>query len=540
MGPLLAVLLRPVHDPSPIVHVEVELAIPDKSFPVWRILRAAAEHVSNATARDDRGDVPVTVAAKGVGVELTLARDTSGLVHVAYDVRANTEAPDYPLGQLVLDDRFRGAGEGLLALPDAVDDMSIPTLLRIDGDALRASNAASSLGLGKSRHTDIHPRALRYSSFLAGSMGGAVFEDQSAGRDEAGWLGYTAFDPRPAVAELAMIRTAMSDEFKVHDDSSEAYLLISQTRPIGSFSTTARAASVLVQLGPSEPWSASLRLSVAQQLAHRWIGGALRMTAPAGQEAEAWWFNDGVARYVAMHVLSRLGLFTPNDVRAEIAGQLSVLATTPYTKRGNGEVAAQATTNDMARAVLVSRGALYAAREAAVIRARSKGQNTLDGILLGLVKKANDSGQHALPAAAWIEALAKEDPDAQRSFDEIIGRGAAIELPPSAFGPCFHAGAGEYVAFAPGFDVVSTSESKDGHVVGLRADGPAAKGGLRDGDTVESMTEREGDPDLPVKVAVTRAGSKVTVTYSPRGARGHGQTWTRIRTVPDDRCGEMP
>jgi hypothetical protein len=54
------------------------------------------------------------------------------------------------------------------------------------------------------------------------------------------------------------------------------------------------------------------------------------------------------------------------------------------------------------------------------------------------------------------------------------------------------------------------------------------------------MTEREGDPDLPVKVAVSRAGSKVTVTYSPRGARGHGQTWTRNRAVPDDRCGEMP
>ena len=337
-----------------------------------------------------------------------------------------------------------------------------------------------------------------------------------------------------------MVRTALGEQFKVHDDSSEAYLLISQTRPIGSFSTTARAASVLMQVGPSEPWSASLRLSVAQQLAHRWIGGAVRMAAPAGHEAEAWWFNDGVARYVAMHVLSHLGLFTPGDVRSEIAGQLSVLATTPYVKHDNAELAGLATKSDVARAVLVSRGALYAAREAAVIRARSKGDKSLDAILVGLVKKANESGQHSLSAGAWIDALAREDPDAQRSFDALIGHGAALDLPATAFGPCFRAGGGEYVAFDPGFDVVAASESKDGNVVGLRADGPAAKAGLREGDAVESMTEREGDPDVPIKMVVSRAGSKVTITYAPRGTRGRGQTWTRVRAVPDERCGEMP
>ncbi len=539
-GPELAILLRPIHEPSPVVHVEVKLVVADASFPLWRILRSPADRIANAVARDDKGDLAVSVEAKGPSVELTMARPTSGPVHLQYDVRANSEAPDDPLGQLVLEDRFRGAGEGLIALPETIDDAPIPTLLRIDGDALRAPNAASSLGWGATRRAQIRPRALRYSSFLSGSMGGAIFEDQSAGRDEAGWLGYTAFDPRPAMAELAVVRSALGEQFKTHEDAPQNYLLIAQTRPIGSFSTTGRAGSVLVQVGPSEPWSASLQLAVVQQLVHRWIGGELRMAAAAGREAEAWWFNDGVARYVAMHTLSRLGMVTPADVRSEIAGQLSVLATTPYGKHTNVELAELAAAHDVARAVLVARGALYAAREAAVINARSKGERSLDLVLRALVAHAAESGQHALTPAAWVDALAKDDPDAQHAFDEAIGQGVGIELPATALGPCFHPASGDYVAFDPGFDVVATSESRDGRVVGLRADGPAAKGGLREGDLVESMIEREGDPEVPVKIAVSRAGSKVSVTYVPKGPHGRGQTWTRVRTVADDRCGEMP
>jgi hypothetical protein len=28
----------------------------------------------------------------------------------------------------------------------------------------------------------------------------------------------------------------------------------------------------------------------------------------------------------------------------------------------------------------------------------------------------------------------------------------------------------------------------------------------------------------------------VTLTYVPAGARGRGQTWTRVPGLPDDRC----
>ena len=76
-------------------------------------------------------------------------------------------------------------------------------------------------------------------------------------------------------------------------------------------------------------------------------------------------------------------------------------------------------------------------------------------------------------------------------------------------------------------------------MVGLRDGGPAAKAGLQNGDVIESMESDEDDADVPVKLVVTRAGSKVDLKYVPRGAHGKGQTFTRVAGVPEGKCGEV-
>lgn len=90
-----------------------------------------------------------------------------------------------------------------------------------------------------------------------------------------------------------------------------------------------------MQVGPSEPWSAGLRLSVAQQLVRRWIGGSLVVS----HQPDGWWFNEGVSRYVAMLDLAHIGLLTPDEVRDAIAGELSVLATSPHRTLDNAHLA---------------------------------------------------------------------------------------------------------------------------------------------------------------------------------------------------------
>jgi predicted metalloprotease with PDZ domain len=314
-------------------------------------------------------------------------------------------------------------------------------------------------------------------------------------------------------------------------------------RANGSFATTARFESALLQTGPMEPWNGPVRLSMTQQLARQWIGGALRFNAPPGHEWELAWFNDGVARYVATLLLARMGLLGPADWHDAIAGELSVLATSPYASQGNAALAALAAKDPVARATLMARGALYATRESAVIKTRSKGQKQLQGALIALLKQArteNGDGANPLAFSAWLDTVAKDDPDAAKSFDAIVTKGGPVTLPPGALGPCFRASAGEYVAFDAGFDVEATRIEKDGKVVGVRADGPAAKAGLKDGDVLESMNAREDDASVPVKIVITRGGQKVSITYMPRGAHGRGQMWTRVNGVADDKCGDPP
>jgi hypothetical protein len=548
-GPALAVLLRPAAVPAPIVHVEIDLdprgAVNGTNLAAWRLASGAPDRIAHASARDTKGDISVQAKASGApgAVDLTLDRPPTGAVHLAYDVLAGDDAPDDPFGLSVQEDRFRGAGEKLVALPASIEDTAMPVLLKIDGEPLRADKAASSLGVGAVRRQTIRPRALRYASFLAGSLGAQVI-DAVEGHDEGAWLGYTMFDPRPVVAELAQMRTALAELFKAQSMLPGApwtYLIQARSRPIGSFTTTPRFESVLVQLGTVEPWAGPLRLSMAQQLTRRWIGDALRFEAPAGHEAELGWFNDGVARYVATILLARLGLLNANDWREAIAGELSVLATSPYGTQGSAALAAMASKDPVARATLMARGALYAHRESAVLEARTKGEKRLENVLVDLLSQARNEKTDAtktLPVASWLETLGKEDPDAAKSFDALVTKGGPVTLPADALGPCFKAGTGEYVAFDPGFDVDATRIEKDGKVVGVRPDGPAAKAGLKNGDVLESMVAREDDANVPVKLVVTRGGQKVNITYVPRGAHGRGQTWTRVKGVGDEKCGE--
>jgi hypothetical protein len=547
----IALLLRPTPGPAAFVHVEVTLPRGETGTMPWRIVRGAPERVVHATAHDGSGDATLEVAAAAPGVELRPSRALGGATTIAYDVLVGDDAPDDPLGLLVVDDRFRGAGERLVALP-ASATAEARVLLKVDGDPLRASGGASSLGVGAVRRATVPARALQYASYISGSLGGQVIDDPAAGHDEGAWLGYTAFDPRPTVAELSQFRSSLRELLKSQDRTPETYLFVSQTRPIGSFTSTPRWSSVLLQVGPGEPWSASLRLSMAQQLARRWIGGELRIATEPGHEAEGWWFSEGVSRYVATVLLARLGSLTPDDVRDVVAGELSVLATSPHRALDNAHLAELASKDETARATLMARGALYALRESAALRAHTKKVHLpataspfqplpygLPEVLSTLVQRAEEEKQGTLAVSAWRDALGRDDPDAGKTFDALVAAGAAPQLPPDALGPCFRPGTGEYVAYDPGFDVEATRASKDGRVVGVRAGGPAGKAGLAEGDVVESMQGRDGSSDVPVKITVDRAGTKKTLTYSPRGAHGRGQTWTRVPGLKDDKCGDV-
>jgi hypothetical protein len=547
--PSLSVRIHPVREPSPLVHTTIDLDPPmgdAEPLRTWRLAAGQVARLSTAVASDPDGTISVELRAEdGGGVTLSLSRAPAGHVRVEYDVLAPEEQADAALGVLVRGGRFRGSGEALVALPPSIESVRMPISVTIDGASLEADKAASSFGVGATRKLAARPLSLRYAVFVAGAQGDMV-SDTLDGHDEASWMGFAGFDLRGAVVELAEVRSALATILGAHEmlpDVPWTYLFeVASTRPSRAFTVTARFQSALMQLGSTEPWGTPVRLTFGQLLARRWIGDAIRFT-DTGHPAELAWFDEGVALYLGTTVLARLALLSTKDLADTLDQQLASLATSAYAGVDSTTVAARAASDPAAHVALVMRGALYAARESAIIRERTKGERGFESVLATLLARARGTKSGpitALPLSAWSEAILHEDPAGLSSFDAIVVHGAPVVLPIHALGPCFRAGTGEYVAFDAGFDLEATRRLPAGaerRAAKLRADGPAARAGLLATDVVTSIDASEGDASVPVVVNVQRSGKKVRISYAPRGARGRGQTWSRIAGVPDDKCG---
>jgi hypothetical protein len=316
-------------------------------------------------------------------------------------------------------------------------------------------------------------------------------------------------------------------------------LFVAESRPLGSYATTPRAGGLLVQVGPSEPWSAPLRLSVGQQLVRPWLGGELWLgSQEPGHVAESYWFNEGVARFVVTHLLAKYGLLRPDEVRDVVTGETSAVLFSPYRGKSNSELAELSRTDEVARAHLVARGALYATRVNALVRDKSRGGWSIDTLILEMLDEARRT-KRPLPASSWVDAVVRTlDAKEKDVFARTIDRGEEVTLPNDVLGHCYTAGTGDYVAFDLGFDASATRENKTGTVEGLVVGGPAAKAGLQAGDIVDA-DYREGHSEVPVKLAVSRGGSVLHLQYLPAGAKKRGPTWSRVPGIPDEKCGDV-
>jgi hypothetical protein len=533
-GPRLAVTVRPHAGPPPEVDVLVEVSAPAISLVTWTIA-CPPERVHRLKMTDDSGALAPAFTPSPAGAKLEFDHAPAGTVRLSYAVDAVARPWAPAADQVVLSDRFRGSGEGLLLLPTALDDTVLDATVSIDPHALGVPLVASSLGVGSPREAHVRGRFLRFASFLAGSLGTAIL-DAPEGHDEAAWSGYTAFDPRPVVGELAQVRTGFGQFFRSQHVGPMTYLLFVEPRPQGSFAVSARADSLIGRLGSSEPWTAPLRIGFAQQLMHSWIGGVLWVgPTDSAHEAESWWFTDGFAHYMTVRLLARFELLDPNDVRDDLEGQVSTQALSPFRDEPNATLAAHAQ-DDGVHSLLAARGALYAAHLNETILAASHGARSIDRFIQGLFEVAVIV-KRALREADWEQTLGTEvAPEEVEAFSRFVLDGKPVVLSAGALGRCFRAAPRVYTRFDLGFDEVLTRESSDGAIKGLRDGGPAARAGLRATDVLETCEYRAGHPEVAVKLTVRRAGKAVVLTYQPRGATRRAQGWDRVPGVADERC----
>jgi hypothetical protein len=429
---------------------------------------ASVAHVQpdGVTAKD--ADGPISGGWKGGVFELS--RAPKGFVEIAYALPTKKEGDVVasPSGYV------RFYGEPLLVPVDLANEK---THVAIDFDFSKTpfESAASSFGIGKHVEADVAPVELSKGAWLAGDVYSARFH-AFEGNDDFAWVGYAAFDPRWISAEIATLRTTVSQFFgDGHPPPFTMLLTIDKRGPIEStpVSIYPRWRGAFAIADVDAPWGIGARMATALALVSRFVGGRITGTVPA---------VSGLARYAAREILLASGTMTPLEYADEV----------------NGEIAATLFADKNPRAAEVAHVALDANR----IGNKTMRARLHDWAVAG----------HALT-------------DADITFP-------AGPLADDAFGKCFARGPMKFAELDLGFDEEKTRATKT--VVGVH--GAAKAAGLREGEPLVSIRYDEGQAEHPVRVVVSRDGKNFEVKYRPIGRTKTAQGFHVVPGVDPSSC----
>lgn len=539
-GPELSIRLAARLDPRP--GLIVELRAIGIAAQTWSIAALATARIEALEVRDDAGAIASEVSADGFALRVRLARAPRGALQLRYLVVPAQEIapPEVPAGLALRVDHGRvlAAAEEVLLLPDAGGPERLALALEWAAPTKQLQQVASSFGAPGWRG-EVPLSALRHAAFLAGPLGHAIFRG-AAGDDDFAWTGDTHFDLRWSAAETAGARTAVDLYFGAAVGETRRFttLMAVDVDFAGGDGVLVypRSEGLYVAVSPGARWDAGARLAIAQGLVHRWIGGRLRLDAggEAPRERGAW-FDVGFARAVAREVLVELGTLSSGDVLDEVHALVGERATSPLRAAAGDEVATRAAAGEAdASALLAARGALYATRLDALLRARG---GSLRALLRELVAEARRAGLAELPLSALTDRIAATlGAEEVAVFRGAVLGGGPLPLPADALGPCFVAAPRTYTRFDLGFDAARSRAEAPPVIRGLRPGGPAARAGLREGERLHSFVADPDDPKVRAEVVVERGGREVTVAYLPAGATARAEGWRRRPGADELQC----
>ncbi len=511
--PPLAYVITPVLNESPRLDVQVTTRQPIHRW------RAPLADASALTAQDQAGDIRTTIK----NGQLTLERPPKPPLTLRYSVRPTGKQPD----RFTLDvgkTWFGGAQVLATPLSDAPTETTIELPSKAFGELARST---SSFAQSDRQTMTLTATALQRSMFVVGQIGiGSLVGPE--GKDYASWLGYTAFDPRSALAEVAAFRSGARQYFgQLVMRPMTVLTLVSQR---STFDVERIPQSIVVRLGMAQPWSAPLRLAVAHQTLKEWIGGELFMAAEPPERAV--WFNEGFARHLAWRLLAEFGLITASEAARAIENLIGVA----LTGDGAGLAAAQlpARAPKTAAAELTARGALYAALLDADLKrsktstdnAKQRGVSEVLRQLFRHVRKNPGPISAELFASTVRTALGTAD----SRWETVVNQGSVPSLAPT-LDACLQSRTTSYAVFGLGY----TTDSQN-KITNVRKGGPAERAGVKPGDVVTKSVYEPGNADRRVVLTTTRAGTQRVFQYKPVTSTVRGPGATLRKGVDETKC----
>lgn len=435
----------------------VSLSVPLTGRPVFRIddevmgSAGTAGLISDATAEDRRGVLPLIRRVRNRILELAPGRDVVGTITLRYHVRSIATGDEGPREGLRHDATgIGGHGRHFLVLPESRRRFR----MRVDWAAAQCT--ASTQGTGATSAGSATPsRATGSSSFGDGAVADLVGElvelregayfygrpqriavDDGSLHLRTAWFGEPAFDVGAAAAWAARVLVAHRAFFA--DDDPGLYAMF--VRVIAAQDDRANGIghprAFLSAIGPRTPFGRRLKVNIAHEMLHRWLGLRLRLRGPEGTN---YWFSEGFTVHYANVIAFRAGLFSVD----EFLDVLNDIATRHFDNKhaaaSNDEIRRGFYRDPALSIVPYTRGALYAAELDAALRTASHGKRTLDVLLRELYQAARaPAGRDGLPADAVRKLVVRElgRAGAER-YDAVIVRGGQPQPSVDAYGPCF-------------------------------------------------------------------------------------------------------
>lgn len=441
----VTLVLAPVCDagstePSALM---ISLSLPGGGRPVFRLddevmgTSGVSMLITDATAKDDRGPLPLVRRLRDHVLEFVPSRATSGTLTFAYRARSVSAADPGAVEGLRHDATgIGGHGRHFIVLPES------PRRYRMritwgapQCPATTSGEGMSTFGGNAPSDTAGDLDGLREAVYYWGHPQRTTVDD-GALHIRTAWFGAPGIDVLAAGAWAARVFAAERAFFR-DDDPSPYSIFVRLLQSHGERANgIGQVTSYLSWIGPRTTFARRLKVNIAHEMLHRWLGLRLRLRGPEGT---AYWFSEGFDVHYSNVIAFRAGLFSVDEF-LEI---INDIATRHFDNKRAGATNEQIR-RDFVRDADVSivpytRGSMYAAELDSALRRASQGKRTLDDALRELYARARaPGGADGLPADT-VRRLVRTELGAAgvARYDAAIIGGGDPDPPSGSYGPCF-------------------------------------------------------------------------------------------------------